>query len=252
VFESCEAFYRSDLQGFWSLLAAPALFLAWLAGPGRRRAAAAQLPGAGFVLAWSAVFAAQSLLDLLATGPLSRSLPLPAAARTGVQLFFVLVGDLRVFLLVMVLAGLPHPFVRALAWSLVVPGVAGGLHFGVIARLAPGVPDQNLWLVYEVAFAALCLWLAAGPLPRWTAAAPPGRLASLRCCLAYVVAYYALWAGSDVLILAGVDAGWCLRALPNQLYYAFCFPFVYFAFFSRRPPAAPARGSNLERLIVSK
>jgi hypothetical protein len=252
VFESCEAFYRSDLQGLWSLLPAPALFLAWLAGPGRRRAAASPLPGAGFVLAWCAVFAAETLLDPVASGPLGRWLSLSPAARTGVQLGFVLLGDLRVFLLVLVLAGLPHAFVRALAWTLVVPAVAGGLHFGVLARLAPGVPDQTLWLVYEAAFAALCLWLAAGPLPRWTAAAPPGRLAFLRRCLAYAGAYYALWAASDVLILAGVDAGWCLRALPNQLYYALWVPFVYFAFFSRRSSAPTARGSNFERLIASK
>ena len=32
---------------------------------------------------------------------------------------------------------------------------------------------------------------------------------------------------SVCLILAGVDFGWGLRVLPNQLYYAFFVPFAY-------------------------
>ena len=45
---------------------------------------------------------------------------------------------------------------------------------------------------------------------------------------AYVAAYYALWAGSDLLILlAGLDFGWATRALANQLYYGFFIPFVW-------------------------
>ena len=36
-----------------------------------------------------------------------------------------------------------------------------------------------------------------------------------------------LWATADVLILAGVDLGWALRLLPNQLYYAFTVPFFW-------------------------
>jgi hypothetical protein len=53
--------------------------------------------------------------------------------------------------------------------------------------------------------------------------------------MAYVAVYYALWALADVLILVGrLDAGWGLRVIPNQLYYALYLPFVYFRFFSRR------------------
>jgi DNA polymerase-3 subunit chi len=33
-------------------------------------------------------------------------------------------------------------------------------------------------------------------------------------------------ASADVLILMGVDAGWGLRVIPNQLYYAFFVPFA--------------------------
>jgi hypothetical protein len=50
----------------------------------------------------------------------------------------------------------------------------------------------------------------------------------VRRALLFAVAYYGLWASSDVLILLGVDHAWLLRAVPNQLYYAFWTPFVWF------------------------
>jgi len=53
-----------------------------------------------------------------------------------------------------------------------------------------------------------------------------------RAVLAYAGVYYALWAVSDVLILAGVDAAWLLRCVPNQLYYGFTVPFVWWRFFA--------------------
>ena len=55
----------------------------------------------------------------------------------------------------------------------------------------------------------------------------------LRIVLTYVAIYYALWAIADVLIIAGIDLGWALRIVPNQLYYAFWVPFAYFTFFRR-------------------
>ena len=63
--------------------------------------------------------------------------------------------------------------------------------------------------------------------------APPALQAYLRAVTAYVAAYYGLWALSDVLILAGVEWAWGLRAVPNQLYYAFFVPFVWARFFAR-------------------
>jgi hypothetical protein len=50
---------------------------------------------------------------------------------------------------------------------------------------------------------------------------------ALQRCASFVVVYYGLWATSDLLILGGLDAGWLLRAVPNQLYYAVWIPFVY-------------------------
>ena len=56
----------------------------------------------------------------------------------------------------------------------------------------------------------------------------------------YVLVYYGLWASADVLILSGVDAGWLLRVVPNQLYYALWTAFVYARFYSvaAEPPNA--------------
>ena len=56
--------------------------------------------------------------------------------------------------------------------------------------------------------------------------------------LAYVAVYYALWGIADALILAGFDAGWGLRVLPNQLYYSFWVPVAWTWFFSRRYASA--------------
>jgi hypothetical protein len=59
--------------------------------------------------------------------------------------------------------------------------------------------------------------------------------------LAFAATYYALWAFADALILAGFDAGWALRMLPNQLYYALSVPFVFFAYFPGGSRAAADR-----------
>ncbi|MGH7856783.1 MAG: hypothetical protein ACREQY_05580, partial [Candidatus Binatia bacterium] len=60
----------------------------------------------------------------------------------------------------------------------------------------------------------------------------------LRGALAYVALYYFLWAAADSMILAGVDAGWALRVIPNQIYYGFWVPFAYASFFRLGPFAA--------------
>jgi hypothetical protein len=74
---------------------------------------------------------------------------------------------------------------------------------------------------------------------------PPGRTsipprgAFLGALFGYSAAYYALWLTADVLIvLAGLDLGWAIRMVPNQLYYAFWTPFVYARFFSGAPANA--------------
>jgi hypothetical protein len=97
----------------------------------------------------------------------------------------------------------------------------------IVESLWPELAAQRLWLIYELSFLTLALVLRERFVSRGMADRPELQ-AGLRQVLTYVAAYYALWATADVLILyAGLDAGWLLRVLPNQLYYAFFVPFAW-------------------------
>lgn len=248
------ALYQGELQSLYALVAVPIVFLLYLATRGRERAAGSDDPQARFLWGYAVAFSLATILDPIATGPLASAPGLPDAARTAIPLLFVLLGDWRVLLAAFALAALPAARARAVAWSaaatFVVPAVA--FSTDALLRIAwPGLPGQVLWLVYELCFLAFALALRARALPRLSddagsegLRAGPEGLRVARAVLAYAAGYYALWALADVLILAGVDAGWALRMLPNQLYYAFTVPFVYFA--------GSARGSRLRSLIARK
>jgi hypothetical protein len=232
-FTTWRALYGSDLQSPWALLPVPALFFAWLLVSGRVTRATTRRDR--FVTLWAAVFALETVVDPLATGPVGRWLDLGDAGVTGVMLLFVLIGDFRVFALVFGLAGgarhVPAALGRAARWTAIVPLTAWSAN-ALLGLFVPGLPDQTLWLIYELAFVALALHL------RRRFGADP----VVRAATTYVASYYALWAGADVLILAGLDAGWLLRIAPNQLYYAFFVPFVYVAHVRwAAGPLAPSR-----------
>ena len=216
-----EAFYGGELQGLWSLIALPVAFLValpWL----RLRTRGSDPRAARFVRVWTVVFAAETIVDPL------------AIVRLGAPMLpFVLLGDYRVFLLVLGVAeperSLAATCARAAAWTLVVPVVAG-LAYRAGAAIAGPLPEQVLWLIYECAFVALALWWRA----RFIPARRPPALRYLRAVLAYVATYYGLWGLADALILAHRDVGWALRIVPNQLYYAFFVPVAWWLFFSPR------------------
>ena len=231
-----EAIYRSEWQGVWALLPVPALFLAWALTAGRGKAAAGG--DARFVWRYAVCFAALTLLDPVAGGPLSRWLGLPAGVVTGIAFGFVLLGDFRVFALVFGLADSRRGYLaRAAAFSLIVPLLDLVLFFGLLRTAWPAAPGPWMWLIHELAFVALALWLRGSRLPALASPEPAGHRAYLRRALAYAASYYALWAAADVLILAGVEAGWGLRIVPNQLYYAFWVPFAFFSFPFSEPRA---------------
>ena len=225
MYSSWEAFYRGDLQGLWGLIIVPVLFL--VVRPWRRpRAAGADPRAAGFVCAWATFFALET-----SAGPV-------AILRLGVPMLpFVLLGDFRVFLLVLGVAEPDRPvaatIARAAGWTMVVPIVAWSTYRVALAKAGP-LDEQVLWLVYEVAFVALMLWWRHRRLPDRR----PIALRYLRAVVAYVAVYYALWGIADVLILGGLDAGWGLRVLPNQLYYSFWVPVAWTWFFSCRYASA--------------
>jgi hypothetical protein len=198
------------------------------------------------VWTYALVFALETILDSFATGPLSRWLGiLGTPVGTAVLLTFVLLGDFRVLLLVFRLAR-PETrwIVQAVLWTFVVPIFAWVANTDLHSRW-PGLPEQTIWLLYELGFLTLALVFRGSLVPRWTAAAAPQRLPFLRAVLAYVAVYYGLWATADVIILVlGLDLGWGIRVIPNQLYYSFYLPFVFWRFFGNEAKAAAPTGAR--------
>jgi len=229
--------YESDAQSLWALVVVPFLVLVRFVvtpprGPGVEPRAAR------FVRWWAVVFAVETIVDPVVTGPGVRWLGLAGGPLAdAVMLPFVLLGDFRVFVLLLVVAVPDAPVGRtiacAAAWTCVVPLVAWPLTQLLAAR-HPGLPDGVLWLLYETAFAALALGWRAWIVPARVPATRPGVRAYLRMLCAYAAGYYALWAVADLVILAGADVGWGLRIVPNQLYYAFWLPVGAGGFFAAR------------------
>lgn len=182
-----------------------------------------------------------SLLDAWLTADTVQGLgPLPAALAGAVPLFFVLAGDFRYWLLLACarpggsVALEARPALAAAAVTLVVP------LFSRAAMAALGEPPGGarvLFLVYELAFAALVLAQL-----RWNPARAPGWTRPVSRC---VLLYYALWAGADALLLAsGWDAGFALRVVPNALYYGGLIAVIGWAGASARESDQQMRGSS--------
>ncbi len=216
-FESWHAFYYADWQWPWALLVVPVFWsVARRVGAPRQRDATAR-----FVSIWASVFLFETMLDPIA-GVVAKDAS--EAVQTAVSLFFVLAGDFRVYSLVFVLAlgvgSLGRGLGLAAGATAVVPIVAWLVNQGLAAGLDE-VPGQVLWLVHETLFVLACFGLARLWLPGHGDVSERPYLFRV---LGYAAGYYALWASADVLILANVDAGWLLRGVPNQLYYAFTVP----------------------------
>jgi len=242
--------YGGELQGLYALLVLPLAFLAYRA-VARPDASRAVVPEATrFVSGLTLVFAIETMLDPIATGPLTRSPWIAGSwAAQAIPFVFVLLGDLRVLLLVIGVARPERRLRRNLAWalglSLLVP-VATGLLYGGAVLLWPGVHEQLLWMIYELGFLLLCLFLGRVWVARGLASRP-ATAHYLRDVIGYSAAYYALWLTADLLIVVGgLDLGWALRMVPNQLYYGLWVLFVYARFFSM-PPEEDRGNSNAFR-----
>lgn len=235
-------FYKSDLQSVYALCVVPLLFLAYLLWS---PAARSRATGQRFLYVYCVVFALETMLDPFATGPFLRWLGAgEGGLGTAIPLTFVLLGDFRVYLLIFALARLARAdrsgsplipaFLEAAAWTFVVPVVAYTVD-SALHRANPGLPEQTIWLVYELAFLSIALWLRARGIARRVPAEEGGTRRGLEAVAGYAAAYYALWATADVIILVfALDVGWALRVIPNQLYYAFYLPFAWFQLSSRR------------------
>ena len=138
-----ERFYHGDLQGALEphrrAGAVPRS-----SGPGCVRGRAGADPRAArFVRAWATRFALETIVDPL------------AIVLVGLPMLpFVLLGDFRVFLLVLGVMEPDRPlagtFARAAAWTLVVPVDRAGRLYRLAIALAGPLPEQVLWLIYEM------------------------------------------------------------------------------------------------------
>jgi hypothetical protein len=157
---------------------------------------------------------------------------------------FVLLGDLRVFVLIFGLALRPGSWIAAACgYALVVPLFAGAV-YGGLGLVIDDLHGQVLWLAYELGFVAMATYLARVWIPRHVedSSKDGAELAGiLRSCAAFSAAYYSLWAAADLMVLAGLDEGWAVRVVPNQLYYAFWVPFVYARYFSSSRAASSSQ-----------
>lgn len=199
------------------------LFLAWLA----RR-----LPYLwGYAVVWTFLIVMDAVFD--------GTLPIyPPAVAAGpwpqrIAILFVVLGDLRVFLLIerALSLDLPRTSRVGLARAWAIPIAASLLSLPLAAllrRIYPGETGSRVvFLAYEAGFIALLLPLFWGLVLRPRAA---GLSAPLRRYIDELAAFeavqYGLWALADVIILAGNDIGFLLRFLPNVMYYGAYVPFA--------------------------
>jgi hypothetical protein len=238
-------FYQSDLQSVYAAWVAPTLFLLYwlLSRPARRPGVEPR--AAAFMNVYAPLFAIETLVDPVATGPLLRWLAFDDRTATDFTVPFVLFGDFRVYLLIFyVLApdyGIRGALWRAARWTLLVPIVAFGVTSWLAAERGP-LPSQAIWIVYEIAFFAVMVFFELRLVPNAVGFRRFEVRQYLGALVRYVALYYALWAIADLLIvLRGWDFGWALRVIPNQLYYGLWIPFAYLSFYS--PRYAPTRSA---------
>lgn len=231
-----KALYDTPVVGVYLLLVLPVWFLGWLVAHGWADGPGVEPYTARYVRVWTIVFALASIADPIATGLL------------GVPLVpFVLLGDFRVFALVLPVMqpGRPRASVlaEAAAWTLVVPVLAFGGFRAVTALRGAEPAGVWLWIAYETAFALLTVFLMARVVPSRVGVERLAVRRYLRAVLGVVLAYYVLWVVSDVIVLRGQDGGWALRVLPNLLYYGAFVPIAYARFFA----AASRRATQASR-----
>ena len=142
---------------------------------------------------------------------------------TGVAIGFVVLGDLRYFILVerygrgRTIAGTA---LAAIALSLVIPVVS------LVSRLYAAGNMRIIFLTYELMFAALAAVFLLRVVPRLEAA--PAHKRWLRLLTLFELVQYIGWASADIVILMGHDVGFALRLVPNFMYYGAFVPFAYF------------------------
>lgn len=177
----------------------------------------------GFLRGLCVLFAFVAAADALLGGGLSPLTRAPKTVSTVVAFAFVVLGDLRYFLL---LVRFSRQRLDGRAWL-----TAAGLSLTVPLVVTPlflaKVPDRYLWLTYEAAFVALALAIRQVALPRVRGSVAPRTARYLTELTTFEIAQYGLWVAADLVLLSGSSFGYVVRLVPNLLYYGAFLPFVW-------------------------
>lgn len=170
-----------------------------------------------FLYAYLVVFLVTILADATATGGWS-PVPLGTGAYTAFSVLFIVLGDLRYFVIVerwaKPEASLDSVLLVSTATSLIVPVTTG-----VMTKLIPAMQDDRvLYVVYESAMVFLTLGYAR--LRARGSILDDETQRAIRWTSRFFATLYAGWALCDVAILADVEIAHVARIVPNVLYYA--------------------------------
>lgn len=177
-----------------------------------------------FLYGYLVVFLVAILADATATGSWS-PVPLGTPAYTVFSVLFIILGDLRYFVLVERVTRPKDSLARTLAFSLPI-GFLIPVSTELMRQTLPFMQnDRVLYAVYEGAMVVLVLLLDRF---RFAPRAPGAELTRYvhEISLLFAGLYFG-WAACDVLILAGVELGHLLRIVPNVLYYAALLVVIY-------------------------
>jgi len=163
-------------------------------------------------------FTALTALDAWLTGAL---MPFPAGGQLAqnVSIAFVILGDLRLFVLLERFREAGRrwsaAFARGAVLSFVVP-----IAQAIAIRSSPDTFHElrRIYLVYEALFVVLATALLVLRYPSRRASSPSLAWYSTSLVVFFLV-QYGLWVVCDVLILSGFEFAYGLRLLPNALYY---------------------------------
>lgn len=209
-------------------------FAAYVAGLALLFAIARRLP---FLYAYLSVFLVVILADATVTGAWS-PVPLGTGAYTAFSVIFIILGDVRYFLLAERVTRPRDRLLATLAFSipmsLLVPVATG-----IMTRTIPLMADTRvLYAVYELSMVVIVLALDRYRFGRRDVD-PAVRRWVHEVSLLFATLYFG-WGACDLLLLADIELGHLLRIIPNVLYYAVFLPFVLL----RAPPSAAETGSK--------
>ena len=181
----------------------------------------------GFVDFWGTAFALTTLADAYLTSKLSPFAGTGTA--TGLAIFFVILGDFRLFLLSERAARPKGPIFtasrRALVFAFLTPVIQRAAAY-FLPQYFVGKDLRFTFLAYEV----VCLVVLGLYLKLGAREGDDDDVTLVDRLVTFFLAQYALWIAADALILfvpAMRDLGFGLRLVPNVMYYGVFVPLGY-------------------------